>query len=99
MSRDIKFIGKNGDETVYEDFITERSDNGGSDAESIIKELAFNFIPDRSSYDDYDSEYCWDTWDVKYEDLMNHQIDNQALNLIQNAVNKTGADHILFQFF
>lgn len=98
MSRDIKFISKNGDTTVCEDFITERSDNGGSDAESIIKELAFNFIPDRSSYD-YDTEYCWNTWDVKYEDLINYQTDNQAFNLIQNIVNETGVDHILFQFF
>ena len=98
MSRDIKFIGKRGDTTLYEDFITERSDTGGADAENIIKELAFDFIPDQSNYD-YDTEYCWNTWDVKYGDLMDYQIDNQAFNLIQNRVNETEVDHILFQFF
>ena len=98
MSRDIKFIGKNNDITLYEEFITERGDNGGSDAEAIIKELAFDFIPDKSNYD-YETEYCWNTWDVKYDDLMNYQIDNMAFNLIQNRVNETDVDHILFQFF
>lgn len=96
--RDIKFIGKNGDETVYEDFVTERSDNGGSDAENILKELAFNFISDRSNYE-CDTEYCWDTWDVEYDSLMNYQTDNLALKLIQNSVKEIKANHILFQFF
>ena len=96
--RDIKFISKNGDETVYEDFITERSDNGGSDAENILKELAFNFIPDRSNYE-WDTEYCWDTWDVEYDSLMNYQTDNLALNLIQDSIKEIKANHILFQFF
>ena len=96
--RDIKFIGKCGDTTLYEDFITERSDNGGLVAENIIMEIAFDFIPDQSNYD-YDTEYCWDTWDVKYKDLMDYQIDNQAFNLIQNRVDGTEVDHILFQFF
>ena len=96
--RDIKFIGKNGDEIVYEDFITERSDNGGSDAENILKELAFNFIPDRSNYE-WDTEYCWDTWDVEYDSLMNYQTDNLALKLIQDSIKEIKANHILFQFF
>lgn len=98
MSRDIKLICKYDDITLYDDLITERSDNGGSDAESILKELAFNFITDQSNYE-WNTEYCWDTWDVEYDNLMNYQTDNLALKLIQDSVKEIKANHILFQFF